>query len=141
MVGKGGFFAFIPSFNLRFLVGEEIPVPYTNVMGGSMAGRYLEQQIPFIGVNNAVATRGILAVARTDFRFRLMKNNYLTAIANYALSADEPAMFYSQDDYIDAIGVGLQYTYHSIIGPISANLHWSDVTGKVGAYISVGFDF
>lgn len=141
VVGKGGFFAFIPSFNLRFLVGEEIPVPYTNVMGGSMAGRYLEQQIPFIGVNNAIATRGILAVARTDFRFRLMKNNYLTAIANYALSADEPAMFYSQDDYMDAIGVGLQYTYHSIIGPISANLHWSDVTGKVGAYISVGFDF
>ena len=132
--------AFIPSLNIRALLGDEAPVPFTNTMGGSLAGRYLEQQMPFIGVNNAAAMGRTLGIARADFRIMASRNNYLTAIYNYAVSARsfEEAFKWHVLDYH---GFGLQYTYNSIIGPLSFNVHWSDYTDKVGAYVSLGFDF
>lgn len=138
----GDWFAFIPSVNVRYLVGDEVPVPFTNTIGGSMAGRYLDQQIPFIGINNAAAMQKILGVVRTDWRVKLLKNNYLTAIANYALSCDELSAFKDWDnDVAGYIGCGLQYTYNSIVGPVSLNVHWSNYTHNVGLYLSMGFDF
>ncbi len=138
----GDRFAFIPSLNIRYLIGDEVPVPFTNTMGGSMAGRYLDQQIPFIGINNAAAMQKILGVARTDLRFKLLKNNYLTAIANYALSCDEISAFKNlNEDVAGYLGCGLQYTYNSIVGPLSLNVHWSSYTHNVGLYMSLGFDF
>ncbi len=138
----GDRFAFIPSLNIRYLIGEEVPVPFTNTMGGSMAGRYLDQQIPFIGINNAAAMQKILGVVRTDFRFKLLKNNYFTAIANYALSCDEISAFKNwNEDVAGYLGCGLQYTYNSIVGPLSFNVHWSSYTNNVGLYLSLGFDF
>ena len=66
VVPAGNVFAFIPSFNARFLFGNDIPVAYFNAMGGSMPGRYVDQQMPFIGVNNLSAMKNILTVFRTD---------------------------------------------------------------------------
>ena len=138
----GDRFAFIPSVNIRYLIGDEVPVPFTNTMGGSMAGRYLDQQIPFIGINNAAATEKILGVFRGDLRARLFKNNYLSFIANYAVSCDELSAFRSWPaGTTDYLGAGMQYTYNSIVGPFSANIHWSNYTKKVGFYFSIGFDF
>ena len=34
----GDRFAFIPSLNIRYLLGDEVPVPFTNTIGGSMVG-------------------------------------------------------------------------------------------------------
>ena len=138
----GDRFAFIPSVNIRYLLGDEVPVPFTNTIGGSMAGRYLDQQIPFIGINNAAAMQKILGVARADWRVKLLKNNYLTAIANYALSCDEISAFKNwNEDVAGYLGCGLQYTYNSIVGPISLNAHWSNYSHNVGLYLSRGFDF
>ncbi len=138
----GDSFAFIPSLDLRYLLGDEVPVPFTNTIGGSMAGRYLDQQIPFIGINNAAAMQKILTVARADFRVKLMKNNYLSMIANYVASCDEFSSVKKwKTEVKDYFGCGLQYTYNSIIGPVSANIHWSDYTHNVGFYFSIGYDF
>ena len=140
-IAGGDAFAFIPSLSFRFLFGEDVPIPFTNTMGGSMAGRYLDQQLPFIGINNAAAMQNMLGIARTDFRVKLFKNNYLTAIANYAVSCNEFNQLKSAYANTDHFGVGLQYTYNLILGPVSANLHWSTYTRRVGAYFSIGFDF
>ncbi len=140
----GGSFAFIPSINMRALFGESIPIPFANTMGGSMAGRYLDQQMPFIGITSAASMSKLLGVARTDFRFKLYRNNYLTAIYNYALSANKLDSFKFKNwasEVNDYHGIGVQYTYDSIVGPLSFNLHWSDYSHKVGAYLSLGFDF
>ena len=138
----GDRFAFIPSLNIRYLLGDDVPVPFTNTIGGSMAGRYLDQQIPFFGINNAAAMQKILGVVRADWRFKLLKNNYLAAVANYAVSCDEISDFKTWDeDVAGYLGCGLQYTYNSIVGPLTFNAHWSSYTHKVGLYLSLGFDF
>ena len=138
----GDSFAFIPSINARVLFGKEVPIQFANTMGGSMAGRYLEQQMPFIGINNAASMSKMLGIARADFRVKLYRNNYLTGIYNYAVSVDEISDFNNWGSKVyDYHGFGLQYTYDSIVGPISANIHWSDYTNRAGAYVSIGFDF
>ncbi len=138
----GDSFAFIPSLNARVLFGSEVPIQFANTMGGSMAGRYLEQQMPFIGINNAASMSKMLSIARADLRVKLYRNNYLTGIYNYAVSVDDIDDFnYWGTKVYDYHGFGLQYTYNSIVGPISANVHWSDYTHSAGAYVSIGFDF
>ena len=138
VVPGGKVFAFIPSFNARFLFGNDVPVAYFNAMGGSMPGRYVDQQMPFVGVNNLSAMKNILTVFRTDFRFKVLKNNYVTAIVNYARDCDRLKDYAVGDGYF---GAALEYSYDTIFGPLSFNVHWSNLTKVVGIYLSAGFSF
>ena len=135
--GSDGF-AFIPSFNCRFLMGRDIPLAYFNAIGGSLPGRFVDQQLPFIGVTNLVAMENIMTMFRTDFRFTLARNHYLTGIRNYVRSSDT---FMEYGKGMGNFGAGVEYSFDTIFGPFSANIHWSDFTGKVGMYLSAGFNF
>lgn len=135
--GSDGF-AFIPSFNCRFLMGRDIPLAYFNAIGGSLPGRFVDQQLPFIGVTNLVAMENIMTMFRTDFRFTLARNHYLTGIINYVRSSDT---FMEYGKGMGNFGAGVEYSFDTIFGPFSANIHWSDFTGKVGMYLSAGFNF
>jgi NTE family protein len=137
-LSAGKVFTFIPSFNLRFLFGEDIPVAYFNAMGGSLAGRYVDQQMPFVGMNNLSAMKNILTIFRTDFRFRLAKNHYITGIVNYARDCDR---FREYAQGLGYFGAAAEYSYDTIFGPISFNVHWSNLTKKVGIYLSAGYSF
>lgn len=138
VVGGGKVFSFIPSFNCRLLLGNDIPLAYMNAIGGSLAGRFVDQQMPFIGITNMSVMKNIMAMARTDFRFRLAKNHYVTGIVNYVKDCDRIQDFFAGRGYF---GAGAEYSYDTIFGPVSANVHWSDLTGKVGVYLSVGYNF
>lgn len=137
-VPVGSRFTLIPQGWARFIVGDDIPIPYANLLGGEMARRYVDHQIPFIGIGNATFRRNNLVVLRADLRLELARNNYLTAMANYSRD------FYSFDQFEtgeNLWGVGLGYAYNTVAGPFKAQLHWSAMTRKVGLYLSLGFDF
>ena len=138
VIPAGDIFAFIPSFNFRFLLGKDIPIPYFNAVGGSLASRYVDQQMPFVGVTHLSAMKNILTIFRTDFRFRLAKNHYVKAIVNYARDCDA---FKDYGKGLGYFGAAAEYSFDTIFGPISANVHWSNMTGKVGFYISAGYNF
>lgn len=130
--------AFIPSVNCRFLLGDQIPVAYFNAIGGSLPGRFVDQQIPFMGVTNLVAMKNIMTMVRTDFRLKVARNHYLTGTVNYVRDSDT---FIGYGKGRSNFGAGIEYSYDTIFGPFSANVHWSDFTGKVGLYLSAGFNF
>lgn len=139
VVPGGDVFAFIPYANCRFLLSnDDVPVAYFNAIGGSLAGRYVDQQLPFIGVTNLWAMKNILTMAGVDLRFRLVKNHYLTGIVNYARDSDD---FQSYMKGLGYFGAGIEYAYDTIFGPLKANIHWSNMTKKVGFYISAGYNF
>jgi NTE family protein len=138
VVPAGDMFALIPYAHARFLLGHDVPVAYFNAVGGSLPGRYVHQQIPFIGVTNLWAMENILTMAGMDMRFRMHKNHYISAVFNYARDADH------FDHYLEGFGyfgAGLEYAYDTIFGPLKANIHWSNMTDKVGFYISAGYNF
>jgi NTE family protein len=138
VIPVGGRFAFLPYFNARVLLGQDIPVAYFNAVGGSLPGRYFDQQIPFVGVTHLSAMKNFLTVYRTDYRFRLHRNHYLTGILDYARDCDDLSDYTVGLGYF---GAALEYSFDTIFGPLSANVHWSDFTGKVGVYLSAGFNF
>ena len=119
-------------------MGKEIPLPYFNAVGGSLPGRFIDQQIPFIGVTNLVAMDDVVTLFRTDLRFMIAKNHYITAIANYVRDCDT---FKEYADGPGYFGAGIEYSFDTIFGPLTANVHWSDMTRKVGVYLSAGFNF
>lgn len=130
--------ALIPSLDCRFLIGKDIPVAYFNAMGGSLAGRYVDQQMPFVGITNIFAMKNILTVYRADLRVKLARNHYLTGIFNYARDCD---YFSSYAYWPGHYGAAVEYSFDTIFGPLSANIHWSDITRKVGIYLSAGYSF
>jgi NTE family protein len=134
----GDIFAFIPSFDFRFLLGDEVPVPYMNVVGGSLRSRYLDQQMPFVGITNMASMKNILTVFRTDLRFKVAKNHYLTGIVNYLRDSETFKTYTVGPGFF---GAAVEYSYDTIFGPLTANVHWSDLTGKAGFYISAGYNF
>ena len=132
------FLTLIPFGDFRFIVGDDIPVPFANALGGYMRGRYVSHQIPFAGIDNAAFRRNYLVAVGADLRFNLAQNHYVTARGNIAYDFDE----FSQFEHGEAVkGLALGYTYNSIIGPISAFGHWSSLTNRFGAYLSIGLDF
>ena len=134
----GKIFSFIPSLRARWSFGGSVPLKYMNCMGGTLPGRYFEQQMPFIGINNMAVMPDFLTVLKTDFRFQLLQNNYFTAIFNYAAAFDS---FSNLDDYEGFSGVGIEYSYYTVAGPISFLMHWSDYSNRLGLYLSFGFNF
>lgn len=138
VINAGKIFSFIPSVNFRFLLGNRVPLAYVNCIGGSIPGRYIDQQIPFVGVNNLALSRNILTVFRTDFRFQVARNHYVTGILNYARDCDD---FSTYTQGMGVFGTGVEYAFDTVFGPLTANLHWSSLTHKVGFYIGFGYYF
>ena len=133
-------FAILPSVYYRSFIGHEKYAPYMNYAGGSEYGRYIAQQVPFIGINYADAFKSNIIVGRLDLRGRLGKNHYLYGIVNYMRNAESLDLMFNE--YGDGFwGAGIKYAYQTPLGPISANCHWSDYNNKVGFYLNLGYYF
>lgn len=128
----------IPQGWLRFLFGRDIALPYANVMGGDMAGRYVEQQIPFMGIGPAAYRRNYLVCLRADLRYEIFSNNFISAIANFSRDFENFPEFEFGENIL---GFGIGYAYNSIVGPLKAQLSWSTLTRSVDFYVGLGFDF
>ncbi len=137
-------FAWIPSGALRFVMGGTRMVGYTNYVGGNMDGRYFEQQLAFMGINNAVPMENIIVLTRSDFRFQVAKNHYVSGIFNYARDCDKLKNFLDSSAG-NSYGAAIEYGFDTTFGPIKADLHWSNINkdknGGVGFYLSVGYNF
>jgi NTE family protein len=132
------------------------PVPaypaMNNIIGGDEMGRYIDQQLPFIGVNKISLAFNNVAIARTDIRTRLFKNNYLTAMVNYARSSVDMDNFFKKAndlqwgdlyDYNASNwwGAGLRYSIDTKIGPLNFDISSSNISRNVNLYFSLGYYF
>ena len=140
-ISFGEAFTLIPSFNARFLLCDTIEGPYINMIGGNMDGRFVDQQLDFVGLNDSRPTDNMLLLLRADFRFKLFNRNYLSAIANVGNSFGKICHFMDEEDSERFLGLGLQYGYNSPLGPLRGLIHWSSLSHSVGVYLSYGFDF
>lgn len=110
-----------------------------NYVGGEMKGRYAEQQLPFVGELRFGVDYNNVAIARMDVRVNIFGKHYMTAIYNFLHSIDEIEDFFSTHENYH--GGGVKYTYDSMLGPISADIQYSDQSKKIGFYVSIGYDF
>lgn len=131
-------FKVIPSVYGRVLIGHDVPYPYLNYMGGDMAGRYMQQQLPFLGINHIEVFQSSLLVAKLQLRQRMGSKHYAWLAANYALQ---------DNNFFDILGDrgiwggGVGYSYVTPIGPVDVVISLSDWTHKTGFYFNLGYYF
>ena len=140
VIPAGESFTFIPSYNIRAVFGNDIPVAYSNMIGGTMAGHYIDQQIAFPCINFVSMTQSKLLVTRLDCRLKMSEHSYLTAIGCYSRDSDTLAEMLTVGA-INNFGAALEYSYDSVFGPLSANVHWSSLTKAFGIYVNLGYWF
>jgi hypothetical protein len=150
------YFSGLASFEAAFSIGENftiLPKVYLGhdsllynkmharhyvAVGGFMANRYVERQIPFIGfsVGYRESSRFSL-VPQLDLRYRFLRKNYATLRASTFHRAD---VFKELPIAFPIWAVGAEYSRQSIVGPLRVAVQWCDIT-HLTAYASIGFDF
>lgn len=129
----------------RWLEGNSYYFAYRNVAGGDLEARYMDYQMPFIGINTPQIIGDAAVVARCDFRLNIGDKHHVTAIANYLYATEGLTTFFSFGDptrvFSSNWGFALQYGYNASFGPITADIHWSDMTHSWGVYLNLGYYF
>lgn len=110
----------------------------SNLIGGSMQGRYMEQQIPFCGFGNVAIVEDNILSAELALQTRIGKNHYVTGKFGSFVSEDKLEDMLAVPKYI---GCSVGYGFNSIAGPIKFDLMYSNYNKRVGAYLSFGYDF
>ena len=125
------------SFYGRALLFEEAPVVQANAMGGVLEGRYLDQQMPFYGINNVMAMNKVMTVYALQLRWNFFNKFHLTGAYNFAMDSPDMSTFFN-GRHIH--GAALALAYEMPVGPLHFDVHWSTEMG-FGAYIGLGFHF
>lgn len=128
-----------PSLFFRTIVSEEIPLLYGNMAGGWDKGRYLEQQIPFIGINYMETFDKTLTVLRCDFQYQITERQSVAAIVNYGNHVHDIKDYFNANDMW---GWGIAYGYNiPFVGPARFGLHWSNKETGTRFMFSLGYNF
>lgn len=132
------------------------PVPcypsMNNFLGGAEMGRYIDQHLPFIGLNKPSFAFNNLAIVRADIRTRVYKNHYLTAMFNYGRSAIDMSNFFKQSNTLlwselydynasNWWGGGVRYSIDTKVGPLNFDISTSNISKSVNLYFSFGYYF
>jgi len=123
-----------------FYKDDEIyPLFYGNRVGGYMAGRYCEWQVPFVGMNDTHSALDKIDIARIDLRINLFRQHYLTLMGNYLFEFKLDK--WKLSEYEQHYGFAAGYAINTIVGPIQLIGHWSNINRSFGVYFSLGYNF
>lgn len=142
------FFAIIPDLHARVFApfnGDYSAMSemfsHMNYVGGAIPGRYIEDQIPFIGTKDVFMAKNWVGICNLDLRFNPIKNVYVSLLGGVGRDADNFKEMTSEGLRPTLWGVGAEVGYNSIFGPLKARINWSNIDQRIDYYISLGFDF
>ena len=112
---------------------------HTLAAGGTLASRYVDNQLPFFGFSQGFfVCDNFAATAQLDVRFRLNHKNFLTVRGGvYQNKSQFGDLFKSP---LSAYAFGAEIGQKTIVGPMKLGAQWCNKTGFSVA-LSVGFDF
>lgn len=136
---------FIPALYTRWMWGYDgDALWYNNIAGGTMAGRYLTHQMPFVGMTGTIETGPLAFLYSLETRYRVGKKIFLSLHANMlASSTRDEIRNIGTDGYVAAhyLGVAASVGYSSLLGPVSLLVGTNSYNRNLQVYLSVGFDF
>ncbi|MBR5716924.1 MAG: patatin-like phospholipase family protein [Bacteroidales bacterium] len=137
-IPMGSRLAVQPSVYGRLLFGTDIHRVQGNVIGGNYFGRYLPQQMPYPGIGHADVAENAFVAAQLMAQVQVIDRGYVLA----KVTASQ------QDDHLSDIlmshtmwGGMIGGAYQTLLGPISAELGWSNRTKEFQLYLSLGHTF
>ena len=131
--------SFQPMLYGRFVLGgEKATFLLRNMMGGEWYGHYLEQQMPFAGVNNVEMISDKLAALQLQAQYNVTHNNLVLLRIVAGQDADKTEDILKHQTMV---GTQLSYYYNSIFGPLGGSIGYSNLTKRFYYYINLGFVF
>ena len=131
----------IPQLYSRCIFNEPINYNQWNIVGGEVAERHTETQMPFIGVSHVNEAPDLTSIARLDLRYNFYGKHYITATYNYLYGFYPFGAPRGHNSPVQYSGIGLRYAYDSFLGPIAFSTQWSNSTKQVSVYLSIGYIF
>jgi len=128
-----------PKFFGRVIWGKAIPNVFNTYTGGLDQTNYFDIQIPFVGLRRMELASSNSFIFRTDIQFELFKNNYLILKPNIGKVVEDVNSALTEGQWIK--GVGLTYSYNSIVGPMEVTLSLSDIENRLRGFINLGYWF
>ncbi len=143
---KGAFsfgkaFTLLPELNVSAIMNgdQNYSIFHNNYFGGEFAGRYMEQQVPYFGINGIAMSEPILATFSLESRVKVYKKIYASLLLGMVKQAQNFKDFTSSWKH-DFYSLGAQLSYDSFIGPIKLNYHYTNGIGSE-VYFSLGYYF
>lgn len=128
----------MPSIYGRVLIGNHISDVYANVLGGEIIGRYMPQQLPFVGISNIELVEKSILASNCKLRYKIFGEHYISLSGNIALT-DNKLQDVLGGELIYGIGIG--YGFNSKLGPLEATVGYSGYTDKINCFANLGFYF
>lgn len=122
----------------RSIYGKDMPTVLANCFGGEYFSHYVEQQIPFAGVDNIEIVENNIAALQFTLRKQFLKNNYVSLSASLGYKDDKLKDLFSESPLW---GTRLSYSYNSIIGPLGAFVGYSNRTKEPYLFVNIGYEF
>ena len=128
-----------PQFFGRVVWGRDIPEVFQTYTGGQDQTNYFDIQVPFIGLRRMELASSNSFIFRTDIQFELFKNNYLILKPNVGKIVEDINSALTKGRWIK--GIGITYSYNSLVGPMEVTFGLSDIETKVRGFINLGYWF
>ena len=107
--------------------------------GGTVAGRYLENQLPYFGYSISFhLLEDFATTAQLNLRYQFGHANYLTLQSGLLQSSRTFKELFK--DPLDSYAFGLQFGRKTVVGPFLLGANWSKDTG-FGLSLSLGMNF
>lgn len=122
-----------------YTLGEVSSTSFDFLLGGYNKN-FINNFVSFYGYDiNALSNQSFLK-SLISVRYQVIKNNYLSFLANYARVAEN--VFEKGDLFVDTkSGYAFGYSIDTIIGPIDLKYSWSPDTKNHYWYFNLGFWF
>lgn len=134
----GSRFTLQPMFYGRLLFGTVTPPVFGNTIGGDWFGHYVEQQMPFPGIENMEYVKHQFLAARLQAQQRIGSSNYVLLSVAGAQHADRLKNLL---DNHTILGIQGAYYYNTMFGPIGASVGYSNRTKSPNFFLNIGFVF
>lgn len=128
-----------PKFFGRVVWGRAIPEVFQTYTGGQDQTNYFDIQVPFVGLRRMELASSNSFIFRSDVQFELFKNNYLILKPNIGKVVEDINSALTKGRWIK--GIGLTYSYNSLVGPMEVTFSLSDVETRVRGFINLGYWF
>ena len=127
-----------PGAGGRFLLGKQVPPIYSNVTGSDYDGKYLPQQISFIGMTNTEPMDNALLTGHIHLQQQIHDIHYISLFTQFLLSS-EKIRHLPQSRFLCC--TALQYGYDSKAGPLKVHVAYTNHGNRFTAFVSMGFNF
>lgn len=122
----------------RSIYGKDMPTILANCLGGEYFAHYVEQQIPFAGIDNIEIIENNIAAIQLTVRKNFLKNSYISLSSSLGYKNNRLKDMFSESPLW---GTRLSYAYNSIIGPLGASVGYSNRTKEPYLFVNIGYEF